>query len=365
MRTNKKLFFYLISISFYCVNISNAQTYLADAVEERSVKPVELTRTEDGSVLDKDKTYELTFSALSAKVRKDLIREGVYYLDKDPLPRRVLNFSLPGHTLSTLEEADIWIEQKLTGWGYTPERDETRVRAFGRDFSKPPSQQYATPPADAPYYTAHNIFANKPGLDHPEKIIVIIAHKDSQSWIASPGANDNAVGTCGTLELAKVLSSYRSKNTLRFIFCNEEHTPWTSVTAARAIKESGQEVLAVINVDGIGVKSLEQAGHITNVTRYTTPEGERLADLMISLNQRLALGLEASKYQSERPGDDDGSFINAGFPWSVLNIGSYPYGDPNYHQEGDTADKVDYENAERAVQLTLAFIIHIDMFGRP
>ena len=118
-------------------------------------------------------------------------------------------------------------------------------------------------------------------------------------------------------------------------------------------------------MDGIGVKPPEQEGMRTNVTRYTSDEGERLADMMASLNNILALGLVQSKYRSEQPGDDDGSFINAGFPWSVLNIGSMPYGDPNYHTEGDVADKVDVENARATVQLTLAAVLYLDLFGRP
>jgi hypothetical protein len=118
-------------------------------------------------------------------------------------------------------------------------------------------------------------------------------------------------------------------------------------------------------MDGIGVKPPSQGGQITNVTRYTTPEGEKLADMMAMLNKQLALGLKQSKYQSDSPGDDDGSFINAGFPWSVLNIGSMPYGDPNYHQPGDTPEKVDYENAKLTVQLTLAAVLHLDIYGRP
>ena len=313
----------------------------------------------------RDKKYEKTFLSLSSKVDKEQIQKGVYYIAKDPLPRRVLNWSLPGHALSSLEEADAWIMQQLTQWGYKPETDETKVRAFGRDLSKPLAHQYAKPADDAPWYTARNIIFGKQGKENPKDMIVILAHKDSQSWIASPGANDNAIGTCGAMELARVLRKYKPKHTIRFIFCNEEHTPWTSVTAAKAIKEAGLNVLAVINMDGIGVKPLSQAGHLTNVTRFTTTEGERLADMMGSLNKRHNLGLEQSKYRSERPGDDDGSFINAGFPWSVLNIGSMPYGDPNYHQEGDTAEKVDFENAKLAVQLTLAAVLYLDEFGRP
>ena len=312
-----------------------------------------------------DKTYELTYSTLKAKVSADRIKSGVYYLSKDPLPRRVLNYTLPGHTSSTLEEADAWIIKQLRNAGYSPKADETKVQAFGRDLSKPIAHQYAPPPKGAPWYTAHNVIAGKEGSEHPDELIIIIAHKDSQSWIASSGANDNAVGTCGALELATILSDYKPKHSIRFIYCNEEHTPWTSITAAEAIKASGLKVLALINLDGIGVKPPSQAGQLTNVTRYTSPEGEKLADMMAMLNEHHSLGLKQSKYLSDSPGDDDGSFINAGFPWSVLNIGSMPYGDPNYHQEGDTPDKVDYENAKVTVQLTLAAVLHLDAYGRP
>jgi len=312
-----------------------------------------------------DSYYGSLFHTLSVQVDQENIRNWVFYLSKDPLPRRVSNWSVPGHIQSSLEEADAWILQQLRGWDYRTETDETRVRAFGRDLSKPLAHQYAPPPEDAPWYTAHNIFAGKLGSEHPNDLILILAHKDSQSWIPSPGANDNAVGTCGALELARVLRSYQPKYTVAFIFCNEEHTPWTSVTAAEYIRSEGLRVLAVINMDGIGVKPPEQEGMRTNVTRYTSDEGEKLADMMASLNNSLALGLMQSKYRSEQPGDDDGSFINAGFPWSVLNIGSMPYGDPNYHSEGDVADKVDVENARATVQLTLAAVLYLDLFGRP
>ncbi len=326
---------------------------------------IPVTGSAETSNNGKEKEYEPVYASLSKKVSEKRIMKGVYYLSKDPLPRRVLNWTLPGHTLSTLEEADAWIIRQLTRGGYTPETDDTKVRAFGRDFSKPPSQQYSRPAEDAPYYTAHNIIAERRGEKHPDDLIIIVAHKDSQSWIASPGANDNAIGTCGALELAIILQKYKPDHTIRFIFCNEEHTPWTSVTAANDLKASGLNVLAVINMDGIGVKAPQQAGHLTNVTRYTTDEGERLADMMENLNIKHGIGLEQTKFRSDRPGDDDGSFIKAGFPWSVLNIGSMPYGDPNYHLEGDTAEKVDYGNAKLVVQLTLAAILNLDVNGRP
>ncbi|MBK9391402.1 MAG: M28 family peptidase [Bacteroidetes bacterium] len=309
--------------------------------------------------------YEKTFKKLTKKVDQERIQKAVYYLSEDPLSRRVLNWTRPGQSISSLKEADNRIISQLKESGYHPELDSTKVRAFGRDRSKPISQQYSSPPENSPYYTANNIIVTKKGSEKPDDLIIIIAHKDSQSWIESPGANDNAIGTCGALELALVLNKYKPRHTLMFIFCNEEHIPWTSVTAAAAIKASGRDVLALINMDGIGVKATSQAGQLTNVTRYTSPEGEKLADMMAMLNTKHSIGLLQSKYLSKQPGDDDGSFIKAGFPWSVLNIGSMPYGDPNYHTEQDKANLVDYRNAAVTVKLTLAAVLWLDQNGRP
>ncbi len=307
----------------------------------------------------------MDISAYLNQIDAARLQQGVFYLSHSPLPRRVMNWGIPGHALSTLEEADAWIAAQLASWGYAPERDDTQVRAFGRDFSKPLSQQYAAPPADAPWYTAHNVLAKKVGSMQPDQLIVVIAHKDSQSWIASPGANDNAIGSMAVLEIARVLADYQPRHSLWFIWCNEEHTPWTSVTVAQNIKTAGLDVLAALNTDGIGVKAPKDAGRLTNITRYTSPEGERIANMTIELNERYHLGLEQSKFRSERPNDDDGSFINAGFPWAVCNTGSIPYADPNYHAEGDTADKVDYANAAVTAKLVLAAVLHLDEYGRP
>lgn len=107
------------------------------------------------------------------------------------------------------------------------------------------------------------------------------------------------------------------------------------------------------------------AGKKTNVTLYTTREGEQIADLMAEVNRVYGIGLEQSKYRRTRPGDDDGSFINAGFPTAVANIGSYPYADPQYHLEGDTADRVDIENVRMSTQATLAAIVRLNRMVGP
>jgi Zn-dependent M28 family amino/carboxypeptidase len=146
------------------------------------------------------------------------------------------------------------------------------------------------------------------------------------------------------------------------LFCNEEHTPWTSAIAAQNAKERGDKIIAVFNLDSIGGKSAEEiaAGKMRNVTLFTEPAGERLAKLMGDVNDRFAIGLEQHTAKRTTPCDDDGSFVKAGYPAAVLIIGSWPYGDPNYHAEGDIPERCDVPNAAKAVQATLAAVLTLD-----
>ncbi len=299
---------------------------------------------------------------LIAGVDAEAMRRDLHYLCHDPLPYRKLNYTLPGHEKSTLDEADDYICRTLAEAGYAVEKEPVHVQAYRRDETKPIHLQYSVPRPEDPWYTAHNLYGKKTGCERSEEIIVLISHKDSQSWIDSPGANDNAIGTVGNMAVARALAGYTPRRTLWFVYCNEEHTPWTSVTAAEGARDRGDKIVAVINMDGIGVKSAEDrlAGRMTNVVCFTEPEGEPFVELFEEVNKTYGLGLQHSKFKRPGPGDDDGSFVKAGFPMAVLVIGSYPYGDPNYHSPQDTADLVDVDNAALTVKAIVAAVVTVD-----
>jgi len=296
------------------------------------------------------------------------IREHLFYLAKDPLPCRTLVHTLPGHERCTLYEADDYIAGSLAMWGYAVEREPVQVQAYRRDQTKDIHHQYSPPDPADPWYTAYNLYAKKRGKEFRDEVIVVISHKDSQSWLeCTAGAHDNAIGTVGAMEIARVLGDYESRRSIWFVFCNEEHTPWTSEVTARNFAASGAGLVAALNVDSIGGRSDEdrRSGDHHNVTRYVTPEGERIADLMARLNDRLGIGLVQKKVRAEFPNDDDGSFVKAGLPAAVLVVGSFPYADPHYHLASDIPENVDLVNARLAVQLTLATVLHLDEHGPP
>jgi Zn-dependent M28 family amino/carboxypeptidase len=300
-------------------------------------------------------------------VAQGRLARDVYHLAKAPLPFRKLNYTVPGHSKCTLYEADDLIEAELRRAGWAVEKEAVQVQAFRHDASRPRAHQYSSPQPEDPWYTAYNVWGRRRGSRQPDEVIILCAHKDSQSWVDSPGAYDNAVGTAADLEIARVLADYEPHRSVWFLFCNEEHTPWTSVAAAEQCKRRGDNVVAVLNQDGLGGKSREdaEAGGKPLVTAYTLEDGRRLAELMGEVNAAYGIGLTHSVVKRGFANDDDGSFVKAGYGAAIVNIGSFPYADPNYHIESDTPENVDMENLHMSVQAVLAALLRLDRDGPP
>jgi hypothetical protein len=305
--------------------------------------------------------------SLMSRVEAQRLRDDVLYLARDPLPFRKVNYTRPGRSKCSLDEADDFIEARLTSLGYQFEREACKVQAIRCDATKPKAHQYSAALPDDPWYDACNLYAKKIGREVPGEIIVVVSHKDSQSWVDCPGCNDNAIGTAANMEIARVLADYPSRRTLWFLYCNEEHFPWTSAVAANNARERGDNIITAFNLDSPGGKSYEDraASRPVNVTLFTCPEGEVIADLMADVNDRYGIGLIQSKQQRPYPNDDDGSFYKAGYLAAVMNLGSFPYADPCYHAECDVPENCDYGNAAMVARAHVAAIVALDQHGYP
>jgi hypothetical protein len=299
--------------------------------------------------------------SLLERVDEDRMRRCVFALAKDPFPFRKLNYTIPGHEKSTLHEVDDWIEAKLRGVGYEVEREACRVQAWPYDASFGFHHEHGWPDPGAPFYTAYNLYASRIGRTRPDEIILLLAHKDSQSWVDSPGANDNAVGTTGVLEIATLLADYACERTIRFLWVNEEHYPWTSGLAAANAWSRADNILAVFNVDGISAKTDEEvtAGHKPSYTVHKVPQGRRIADVMDRVNDEYSIGLAHAGVYADANADD-GMFVRAGYPCAAIILGSFPYADPQYHFPGDVPERVDYPHARMVTQAILAAVLTLD-----
>ena len=295
------------------------------------------------------------------KVSADRLREDLNYLCVEPLRYRKANYHRPGASLSSLDEADEYIVGRLESVGYEVTKRGYRVQAFRCDEKKPVHHWYSRPEPSDPWYTAYNLEVTRPGVGTADEIVQLVSHKDSMSWIDSPGAHDNAVGTVANIEICRALAECRPKRTIRILFCNEEHVPWTSRFAAETAAARGDRIIAVLNVDAIDGKSDDdsRASLKRHVVLYSTDEGRCLADHIIGLAEPNSIELAVETGFKEHINDDDGMFINAGYRSTVMNIGSWPYADSEYHLPGDTPDRVDMANLVASTQLILAAVVDI------
>jgi len=302
---------------------------------------------------------------LPALVSGDRLRRDLFHLSRDPLPFRKVNYTRPGQNIHSLAEADLYIRSQLEKAGWQVQATPYQVQAFRCDSSKPLHHWYSKPDPADPFYEAANLEATWTGRQCPERILQLISHKDSMSWIDSPGAHDNAAGTVANLELARLIPLCGFRHSVRLLFCNEEHTPWTSRFAAEAAAARGDQIVAVLNVDSLDGKPDEEmaAGKMTHVIGYSTAEGRELAEFIAAGAPRYDLGLEVRLAFKEHVNDDDGMFIKAGFRRTVMHLGSWPYADAEYHLPGDTPDRVDIENLAASTRLLLAALLELDAQG--
>ena len=268
----------------------------------------------------------------------------------------------PGQARNTLEETDDFLRKELESAGYPVVSTTHGAQRFRCDRTRPLHHWYSTPNPGDPFFDITNLEVTRAGREKPQEIIQLVSHKDSMSWIDSPGAHDNAVGTVANLELARLVARLQLRRSVRILFCNEEHTPWTSRFAAEAAAARGDRIIAVLNQDSLDGKSDAEmaAGVLTHVVGWSTEEGRALARLVEGCAARHDVELQVSIAHKPGINDDDGMFINAGFRSTVMNIGSWPYADSQYHLPGDTPDRVNIQNLTLSTMLILAAILELD-----
>ena len=104
-----------------------------------------------------------------------------------------------------------------------------------------------------------NVAAIQRGKTHPNKFIIMSGDIDTRvsdpnNYTSdSPGANDNASGMAGTIEVARVLSQYEFENSIIYLgLSGEEQGLFGGKGFAAYAKEQGWEIIGIFNNDMIG-----------------------------------------------------------------------------------------------------------------
>ncbi len=104
--------------------------------------------------------------------------------------------------------------------------------------------------------TTYNVVGTITGTTHPDDWYIVGGHFDSiPSTDPAPGAEDNASGCAGVLEMARVLTTRTLDSTVIFIcFSGEEQGLWGSKDHAQDLVDDGDgsKLKAMLNMDMIG-----------------------------------------------------------------------------------------------------------------
>jgi len=179
---------------------------------------------------------------------------------------------------------------------------------------------------------AGNVIAIQPGTEFPDEYIIIASHYDHPD---GPGADDNASGTSGVLECARILSQYSFKRTILYIpFNGEELWMAGSYPFAQKCARENMNILGVFNMDMIGFWPGEEYGDITMYSGYSYIS-ERLFHYYQNVANLYIPEIPTQRFSDmDSYGGDHMSFNIYEYP--ALYIGDVEYLTPVYHSPGDT-----------------------------
>lgn len=224
-------------------------------------------------------------------------------------------------------------------------------------------------PYDVNGTTHYNVCLEVAGSRTPGEIVVAGAHYDTAA--GTPGADDNASGVAGVLELARRFAARPSPRTVRFVaFATEEppniRTPGMgSYQYARRCRGRGDGVVAMISLEMIGYYSdAEESQKIPpwltgypRVGNYLvfvgdTSARDRARRACELFTARCGIPAESWNAPQFMPGvnsSDQWSFWQWDYP-GMMVTDTANWRNPNYHQPGDTPDTLDYARMARAVE---------------
>ena len=196
-----------------------------------------------------------------------------------------------------------------------------------------------------------NVVAIHNGSDpSSDAVIIVCAHYDTIG--GSPGANDDGSGIVAMLSIAEIVSQYGFNHTIRFVaFSGEELGTFGSFYDAKQAYKRNENIIAVINIDGIGFANTSDDGKILQVfcqarskwmVDYTNDIAEKYDDYF-NIKVQYALQWPADQESYNDYGYDAAQFIHA-------RMELYHW----LHSPDDTIDKINFTYLAKVTKLLLA-----------
>ena len=175
-----------------------------------------------------------------------------------------------------------------------------------------------------------NIIAEQKGLVYPDQKYILAGHYDS---MADYCADDDASSVCGILETIRVLSKYKFKYTIVYVFWDEEELGlYGSAYYAKQAKAKSDKIKGVVNIDMIGYD-----GDNDNLFEvHTKSSSLALSDKALEVHKAYNIGLKPNVKNPGTNRSDHASFWNQGYN-AIFFCQGYFSGDgnPAYHKSTD------------------------------
>jgi hypothetical protein len=122
-----------------------------------------------------------------------------------------------------------------------------------------------------------NVLGTLTGQVYPNEYVIIGGHYDSYTGGAQePGADDNASGTAGVMETARILSQFEFERSIVFCaFSAEEYGMIGSEAYASRAQQEGMDILGYFNLDMIGYN---EPGEDIHTDMIAPASAEELSD---------------------------------------------------------------------------------------
>jgi len=204
---------------------------------------------------------------------------------------------------------------------------------------------------------SNNVVGLLPGSTH--EWVIVGAHYDHIGE-GFPGADDNASGTVGLLELARKWgrSGEVPKRGIIFVsFTCEEDGLLGSQWFAQHLPVPKDKVVAMINLDMIGRDGFANFREAMKpgatppkgyAAAYFSAPSPALKDILRSAADGVDLQTTVQPINSFRHFGDGAPFHEAGIPTVHIFSGFHA----DYHQPTDTPDKIDYDKIAKMIELT-------------
>jgi len=206
---------------------------------------------------------------------------------------------------------------------------------------------------EAEEIAARNVIGVLPGMGpHANEYVVIGAHYDHLGVRRDDiynGADDNASGTAGVIELARALArtAYRDRSVLCMTFAGEEIGLLGSKHYCADPTVPIDSIVAMLNMDMIGRLNPDDEANMLGIQGLGTGDSFK----RIVAHHAEAVSIEYLAEESARGPSDHAPFYRAGVPAMFFFTGVHE----DYHQPGDDTEKI---NADGAVQI-VKLVYHI------